>query len=861
MRAKIREKLKNNRTNVLVCVALFAFSQLLCVLFVWCYGLFGSDIDWISQHSVLPDYFRRRFYDTGSLFPDFAWNLGAGQNIYNLSYYGLFSPVILFSYLLPFVKMDWYIMISSMIMYGMSGVLFYVWTTGVWKRHQRKDIAVPVSTALLFMLASPLLYHSYNQLMFVNYMPFLLLALIGAERYFHDGKRGLLLFGTCCMILTSYYFSIGGLLSLGLCMVGKRMRFRKRAAYVGNLLLGIALAGFLLVPTAFSLFAGRVQSAQAGQDAVSKMSQDMGIENWFVPERFLYSPYGIGLTAIVLFVIVGMVLHARTWERRIQTWGMLLVLILPVMAKLLNGGLYVKNKVFIPFLPLLCMEAALEMQRLKEAGREKRRDKKILAGLFLQCAVVLGLIAYTVGTGPYADYKWMLWTDAALLVVGVWCYIWFSRLPWPLIGACGILLCYHNFMHPYSHHMIGREEYKALGTEGCRDAVEEILREDPGFYRTEVLRDGAKNLANINRVLDIRQNLSSIYSSGYDGGYYQFRKKGFRLNVPFRNKMMQSVTDNPCFLQFMGVRYVLAQQQIAGYEKKETTGQGMSVYVNSSASPICYATGRVMGEQEFEGLSFPDNQTCLMQYAIVGGEKGGTDVRSRMKPCAISLPQTQNDEFTMQAAENGYEVTAKKEVTLDIPVSAASGDTVLAVQMDIENRKNQDMHARLNGQTNRLTRRSSEYANQNDTFHFMVTLREEGHVQMKLSKGRYRINMIKAWSGNLESMREEALYEAALQCGKDQPSGDSLAGTIEVEKPSYLITTIPYDSHFEIEIDGRKTKIQRVNGSFLGAKISKGKHEVVITYHAPGRLCGMAMSVCALAGVFVLFAAGRRRHA
>ena len=55
---------------------LFFFSLLLCRLFVLQYGVFGSSIDWISQHSTLADYFRKRFYATGNLFPDFAWNLG-----------------------------------------------------------------------------------------------------------------------------------------------------------------------------------------------------------------------------------------------------------------------------------------------------------------------------------------------------------------------------------------------------------------------------------------------------------------------------------------------------------------------------------------------------------------------------------------------------------------------------------------------------------------------------------------------------------------------------------------------------------------------------------------------------------------
>ena len=64
----------------------------------------------INQHSVIPDYFRQQFYDTGKLIPEFAPNLGGGQNIYNFAYYGLLSLLILSSYLLPFIRMEDYLM-------------------------------------------------------------------------------------------------------------------------------------------------------------------------------------------------------------------------------------------------------------------------------------------------------------------------------------------------------------------------------------------------------------------------------------------------------------------------------------------------------------------------------------------------------------------------------------------------------------------------------------------------------------------------------------------------------------------------------------------------------------------------------
>ena len=61
--------------------------------------LYGSILDWNTQHSVIPEYFRSLFYKTLNIFPDFALNLGSGQNIFYIAYYGYLSPIILLSYI------------------------------------------------------------------------------------------------------------------------------------------------------------------------------------------------------------------------------------------------------------------------------------------------------------------------------------------------------------------------------------------------------------------------------------------------------------------------------------------------------------------------------------------------------------------------------------------------------------------------------------------------------------------------------------------------------------------------------------------------------------------------------------------
>ena len=163
--------------------ALAVLTVAACWFFAGRYGVFGANMDWISQHSVFPEYFRQQFYQTGQFFPEYAANIGGGQNIYNFSYYGLYNPIVLIAYLLPFAKMSDYLMAASVICLAASVCLLYGWLK---KRRFSTEIALGV--AVLFLLAGPMIYQSCHQIMFVQYMPFLLMAFSGVDRYWKKGK-------------------------------------------------------------------------------------------------------------------------------------------------------------------------------------------------------------------------------------------------------------------------------------------------------------------------------------------------------------------------------------------------------------------------------------------------------------------------------------------------------------------------------------------------------------------------------------------------------------------------------------------------------------------------------------------------
>ena len=68
----------------------------------------------------------------------------------------------------------------------------------------------------------------------------------------------------------------------------------------------------------------------------------------------------------------------------------------------------------------------------------------------------------------------------------------------------------------------------------------------------------------------------------------------------------------------------------------------------------------------------------------------------------------------------------------------AEGATLLAVSFEVENQKaSHDMFIRINGQTNRLTGINHTYANGNTQFNYLVTMKEDGTVFIRMGKGHY----------------------------------------------------------------------------------------------------------------------------
>ena len=818
------------------------FTLFFCWFFCGRYGVFGSKVDWISQHSVLPDYFRQQFYNTGQLFPEFAANIGGGQNIYNFAYYGLYSPVVLISYFLPFVKMSDYMMAAGVISLLAAVLLFYKWLL-------RRGITSRLSflTALLFLLSGPMIYHSYNQIMFVNYMPFLCLAFLGVDRYFEKQKPGLYTISVFLMILTSFYFSIGGMFALVLYGIYRYAEGKEKLGenikilgfvsdgfrFLLPMLTAVLMSAVLLVPTAMALAGGREGGHKTELSAL------------LIPEipifRVVYTPYGIGLTTLAITVLITGLTYRKLYEKFLHI-ACIVILAVPLFAYLLNGGLYIRDKVMIPFLPLLCYLIATYLEK------QKRREISFWAGA-LPFLLTIVLVHMGREQGKYSEYLGWVLVDALAMLVCYLIFYW-KKFDWVLIAVpIGFLALYGVVLHKSADKMIEPAFYEEVTNKQIRTEIEELTEKEKGFYRMEQSGTTSENAANLNRIWNMQQYVSSIYSSSYNPAYQKFRTETFLVEQPFRNVLMQSVTENPIYQKLMGIKYILSEQEIAGYQQEKKVGD-VTVYKNEEVLPIAYVTNQMISEKAYEDLAFPYSQLAFLRFAV-GKSVNDTGnpkevLNSQVKETGAEIPI--EDTQAIEKVEDGYHIKSKEIQNMKLKISEeAQKEEILFVQFELKNyKRSKDVSVWLAGVKNKLSAGSHIYYNGNTTFTYAVNLKAgQTEVNLGLGAGNYEIRNLRCYIGNTDESLK-TLCQSEFRVDKAQTKGNRIVGSVDGVKDGYLITSIPYDEHFEVKIDGKDVKYEKVNTAFLGVKMPDGTHEVEIVYHAPGLKMGKVLSVTGL---------------
>ena len=799
----------NDIKNAAAYFILIAFAVMI-IFFTYKDGfLYGSKTDWISQHTVLADYFREKYYETGNLFPDFAMNIGGGQNIYNLSYYGLLNPIILVSYLLPAMPMTAYISATSIFMVIISGCFCYRWL-----RTNEFSRKVAFTATICFICAGPLIFQSHRQIMFVDYLPFVFLGLIGVDRYYRTYKRGLFIISVFFCIMTSYFFSVGGILTLLVYIIFVKLKTqtdcslsqltRDLIPFIKGIIIAILMAAVLWLPTLYVVINGR-----GGGVPVSWLSLIIPTLSF---RTLMYSSYSLGLTSISIIALVA-TLFSKKRNEKVLAFILMSLLIFPIFLYLLNGTIYVHEKALIPFLPLYVFVIAIFLRKVENSVGISKTLKR-----FWKRAIVFGLF---------------------LLI----------------IFAASINCLNVNALD----ELVATEEYSDYYSPDKLALIQETLKDDSSFFRMNEL---ANAVMTSNHVYDPRYYQTSVYSSTYNKDYNEFYYDFLHNPISRRNRVICVASKNIFFQNFMNVKYIIAKGNApAGYKIMDQKGEYI-LYKNKHTMPLGFATVRTMSQKDFNQIAFPWSMGTVFENIIIG--EGNKSKGKETNQSAFDFKQADFKE-DISLIENQKNVVIRKEgkhfhikagegASIEIPLKMNMRDSILIVRFNVSDKENKadvDTSITINGLTNKLSSPLAIYPNGNNNFVYVLSSNKKSdRLTVNFSAGKYEITDIEAYILPTSTVADAIKKMNPFVVDTKHAADNQITGDIQVTKNGYFATTIPFDKGFNITVDGKKQSYEKVNIAFVGFPIEKGIHHIVIKYNSPYKSAGMVLSIIGV----VLFA-------
>lgn len=795
--------------------------------------IYGSEIDWLSQHYTFAEYFRNLFFENGNLIPSFSMNLGAGQNIFNFAYYGLLSPIVLISYLFPSVPMENYLSCSIIIFIALCIVLFYI-----WMRNNKYSESISFVSTLTFICASPIIFHTHRQIMFISYFPFLILSLIIIDNYFKTKKKYLLSITIFLIIMSSYFFSVTSLLVLAIYATYKFLKYNKFnvKSYIKTaidllkpILLGILASCILLLPILNIISKGRIGI----QDTLSLKDLLPHSDLSFI----FYNPYSLGFTSLFL-IAISVTLFSQKKEVKFLSITTIIILFFPLIIYLLNGFLYLNSKVLIAFIPIACI---LVSEFLNDFSKNNINIKKSIITILIFILFIILTDSYEFKKAYYLIFLIEFIITFILFIISTK----FNKKIL-IIPYCSLLIIFSLIVNSFELY-INKTKFMLENNKYKYELIENQIKKDKEFYRFSTTTD---NHSSVNKVYNKYYFTTSLYSSTYNNDFNNFYFNEFDNENPYRNTGVQYSSKNIMYDIFMGVKYKLSTFHDSVLSQKVNKKQNYVIYKNDYVYPIGYALINNLNIKDYNKLKYPFNIEALL-ISNVSEDKTNFNFEPNIKELTWDF-----NSFNIKNNNGRIKFKNNEEIIkrFYLPNELKSKALIISFKMNKEQLcTDGDTWIKINGVKNKLTCRDWKYQNNNKTFNYVLSNKNSiKSIKVTLSKGNFDISDLKMYTMDLEYLKKLNNNIDKLTVKRKDILDNGFVGTINVRKNSNFILTIPYDKNFIIKVDNKKVNYHKVNTSFIGFKITEGKHKIEVKYENKYLKTGMIISLLSFVIIVIM---------
>lgn len=856
--------------------------------FVW-----GAGVeDGLSQHfsalayygEALREFFRNLLAGHPKLV---MWDmsLGYGADILStLNYYAIGDPLnLLYGFVSPKNTETMYDFMILLRMY-LAGITFIMYARKMKKRSYGTVIGalVYVFSGFCFRLG---LRHPF----FINPMIYFPLLCLGIEKIYQRERPYVFIFAVCVSAMSNYYFLY--MLTI-FAVIYAWIRFYKYTEEnkIKNFFLtilkfgmyytlGIAMAAVILLPSVIGFLGnGRYGNGVDWKSLIVYPGKYylMFIEN-FIGYGNMGSNTNAGYLPIVGIVVLFTLFSQRMKHKKYRAAfiASIIALILPIFGYAFNGFSYANNRWAFALSFIVALLTAEMYPRLFVMSKRQ------------QIGIGAGIIIYTVfciivnASGEEILKNKGIMAACGLIAVFYVLFLIFQRLGYDaqkrtVRVSMAILLLISVGVHGYYRFdpkgYAYTQEFMDQG-QAYRTLKEDNIRmlskvNDPSVYRVHAEGYRYKNYGLINHL----NTISGYYSitakcvtdtiKGYD-----------TLGMQYADKY-KGVDQRLGLLSLAGVKYITVahNSQIAkdvssmgdvpyGVEKLRKK-RNITLYKNKYALPFAYAYDSYMTEQQYEQLNGVGKEQAMLTQIILDQHPADKEIQhneQRNDPDiqTISLPETRI-----------LSPKGKKYADITVPVEKDK-ETYLYF-------KNLVYHGKKNGDDNFiLTGRKGTkgiLVAQNDiqqkihiqsTFNPYYFGRKDYIVKINhqtskakekvrlnfLSPGEYEFDDISLITIPKKDVLAKLKERKKNSMKQIQYEGNHFRGVYHAKKDQILCVTIPYSKGWKATVNGKRAKIYKANGMFMGIVMKKGTQSVKLDYETSGLKIGACISLGAWIGL------------
>ena len=475
----------------------------------------------------------------------------------------------------------------------------------------------------------------------------------------------------------------------------------------------------------------------------------------------------------------------------------------------------------------------------------------------------------TNGKGPGLKPSRELSVGLVLVIIGVTANGLFRFAPWGSNYAAGFV--------------DAGEAWDLINDDLATDLVTE--QGDLSAVRVDALGD---TLPMCNTGMNHGINGTDFYFSLANGYITQFMDD---LGVNVEMEHRYAGLDGRTILErLFGVRYCVANGNNTAYvpygyiketaEEENTTGEGQATcYTASDFLPLGFGYDTIIHESDFEAMDAVKKQEAILQGAVVSDE----DYTNLADAFPEANPAYDDQETSCEIADrtdgielNDNEIIVSEEnaqITLKVQ-AMGNAETYLVFEKpeyDLGSPEEQGLSLidfTVDGSTKQMKLYSVTHPYNNGREEYIINLGyNDSDTEFAVTvtfhnTGIYRASDVRAECQPM-ALVDEQMEERKKAVLQDIMLGtDTVTGTVDAGKGTFLCVTIPYSSGWTAYIDGNKTEIFRTQDMFLGMEIPEGNHTIRLEYRTPGQQAGMAISVIGLlilAGIIV-FQQRKIRH-